>query len=331
MLDPLHAHTLIVADELVEGRVTPFLGAGVNRFARPPEDAQSPQGAELPDGQELASYLATRFHFSFPEGETPELLRIAQWVTVMLGSLPLYRELHEIFTGDYGPNALHAFFATFPARLARRAATRPAGNGGREPAGVSYPLIVTTNYDDALEQAFAVAKEPYDLIWYVADGEDRGRFRHRTPDGAESAVVDPTMHGPDLLESRTVILKIHGAVDRANDQNDSYVITEDDYIDYLARSDISKLIPANLRARLLVSHILFLGYSMRDWNLRAFLHRIWAERKRNAVSWAIQTKPDQLDQEFWSKRDVQILDVLLEDYVARLDGLLPLNGAGASS
>ena len=326
MLDPLHAHTLIVADELVEGRVTPFLGAGVNRFGRLAGDAQPSGSTELPDGQELASHLATRFHFSLPEGETPELLRIAQWVTVMLGSLPLYRELHEIFSSHYVPNPLHAFFATFPARLARRVASRGAGNGDRAPAAAPYPLIVTTNYDDALEQAFDAVKEPYDLIWYIADGEDRGRFRHRAPDGAESAVVDPTTHGPDLLESRTVILKIHGAVNRTNEQNDSYVITEDDYIDYLARSDISKLVPANLRARLLVSHILFLGYSMRDWNLRAFLHRIWSERKRNAVSWAIQTKPDQLDQEFWSKRDVQILDVLLEDYVARLDDLLPLDG-----
>ena len=36
-----------------------------------------------------------------------------------------------------------------------------------------------------------------------------------------------------------MILKIHGDVDRADEAADSYVITEDHYIDYLARENIS--------------------------------------------------------------------------------------------
>ena len=37
-----------------------------------------------------------------------------------------------------------------------------------------YPpelVIVTTNYDDALERAFRAANEPFDLVTYVAEGE----------------------------------------------------------------------------------------------------------------------------------------------------------------
>jgi hypothetical protein len=86
---------------------------------------------------------------------------------------------------------------------------------------------------------------------------------------------------------RTVILKMHGAVDRTNPEAtwDSYVITEDHYIEYLARTDLANLVPVTLAAKLRRSHFLFLGYSMRDWNLRVILHRIWGEQKLKYKSW----------------------------------------------
>ena len=57
------------------------------------------------------------------------------------------------------------------------------------------------------------------------------------------------------------------------------MITEDHYIDYLTKTDIGELLPAELlgQARR-ESHFLFLGYSMRDWNLRVILHRIWGQQ-----------------------------------------------------
>ena len=43
------------------------------------------------------------------------------------------------------------------------------------------------------------------------------------------------------------------------------------------------------------SHFLFLGYGMRDWNLRVILHRIWGEQRLKYKSWAIQRDPDRLE------------------------------------
>ena len=80
-------------------------------------------------------------------------------------------------------------------------------------------------------------------------------------------------------EERTTILKIHGVVDRQNRACDSYVITEDHYIDYLAHKDIAQQLPVQLLEKMSWSHFLFLGYSLRDWNLRVILHRIWGEQK----------------------------------------------------
>ena len=48
----------------------------------------------------------------------------------------------------------------------------------------------------------------------------------------------------------------------------NFVITEDDYIDYLVTPELSAVVPVALAAKLRRSHFLFLGYEMADWNLR---------------------------------------------------------------
>ena len=130
-------------------------------------------------------------------------------------------------------------------------------------------------------------------------------------------------------------MKIHGAVDRADPEQDSYVITEDHYIEYLARTDLRGLIPSTLAAKLPRCGFLFLGYGLRDWNLRALLRQIWGEQKFDYRSCAIQLKPDPLDQKFWSQRDVEIIDARLEDYIAilepRLAAELGRGGSGEGS
>jgi SIR2-like domain len=121
-----------------------------------------------------------------------------------------------------------------------------------------------------------------------------------------------------------VILTIHGAIDRTGPEAewDSYVITEDHYIDYLTRTEIQNLVPVMLAMQLRRSHFLFLGYSMRDWNLRVILHRIWGGQKLKYKSWAVQRNPDKLDREFWEMRGVDVYDVPLEDYVLALEAAM---------
>jgi hypothetical protein len=108
-------------------------------------------------------------------------------------------------------------------------------------------------------------------------------------------------------------------VDRSEERihGDSFVITEDHYIDYIARADIARLFPVTLAAKLRTSHFLFLGYSLRDWNFRVMLYRLWGEQAgRNFKSWAIQKNPDRIDRVAWEERGVDILDVKVEDFVA---------------
>jgi hypothetical protein len=80
-----------------------------------------------------------------------------------------------------------------------------------------------------------------------------------------------------------------------------------------------------LAAKLRTSHLLFLGYSLRDWNLRVMLYRLWGEQAgRNFKSWAIQSKPSPIDQAAWDDRGVDILPVRVETFVDAIRESMPL-------
>jgi SIR2-like protein len=293
-----------IVRRLLRGKVVPVLGAGVNLCERPPHVPWQ-RGRFLPSGQELADKLAQYLDSMLIDGY--DLARVSQYVAALEGEGSLYDQLHDVFDADYPPTLLHRFLA----RLARR--TREAKDVPE------CMLIVTTNYDDSLERAFANEGEPYDLVTYIAGGSDRGLFRHLVVDGEPTVIRVPNEYYDLRLDQRTVIAKIHGAVDRIHGA-DSFVITEDHYIDYITRADFTGLFPVMLAAKLLTSHFLFLGYSLRDWNVRAMLYRLWGEQEgKNYHSWAIQNNPDPIDRAAWNKRGVDILPVSVEDFVAAVE------------
>ena len=239
------------------------------------------------------------------------------------GSGPLYDALHEVFDADFPTTPLHDFLAEIPVAL------REAGVG-RKP-----PLIVTTNYDDLMESAFTARGEEFDLIVYVAEGPGSGKFSTRQPGGKLGELDDPKTNIELDPDRRPVILKLHGFVDRgavSDDNDDSYVITEDHYIEYLAGMDLDNLIPVKVLERMRNCHFLFLGYSLRDWNLRALLHKLWADRRRDRAWWAIQLNPSIVERNSWRRRGVEILDMTLSEYLvglrARLQESLSKPGRG---
>ncbi|MGH4010115.1 MAG: SIR2 family protein [Pseudonocardiaceae bacterium] len=303
-----HVYDLIVR-RLLRGKVVPVLGAGVNLSERPPQVSWE-LGRYLPSGQELAAELAK--YIGNMTIDNHDLARISQYVAALEGEGSLYDELHDVFDADYPPTYFHRFLA----RLARR--TRESKDA-RE-----CMLIVTTNYDDSLERAFEAEGEPYDLVTYIAEGRDHGLFRHITAEGEPTVIRVPNEYLGLRFDQRTVIAKIHGAVDRIH-RADSYVITEDHYIEYITRAaDTAGLFPVTLGAKLRTSHFLFLGYSLRDWNLRVMLYRLWMEQEGMSFnSWAVQDNPDPIDDAAWDKRGINILPIKVEDFVVAVEQRLP--------
>jgi DNA-binding SARP family transcriptional activator len=256
----------------------------------------------------LAAHLAARF--GYPATDPQDLARIAQYVALTKGSGPLSDELRDMLDVSPPPSAMHRFFASLAPRL-------------RE-LGVRHQLLVTTSYDLSLEQAFLDAGEEFDVVSYVASGRDRGRFCHVQPDGTATVIEVPNTYATELsLDRRTVILKLHGGVELQ-----SFVVTEDDYIDYLASGDVGGAIPVGLAAKLCRSHFLFLGYGLSEWNLRLVLGRMWGADGASWRSWAVQAEAKPLERQFWRARDVDLLEVPLEDYVTALGRYLELTSEG---
>ena len=156
----------------------------------------------------------------------------------MTGAPVLYEELRRIFDRDAEPTALHRMLAAVPRLMRER------------DAPVAGLLIVTTNYDDLVEHAFSVAGEPLDVVVYVAKGELQGKFVHHPPEDGEQVIEQPNRYRELQPRGQTVLLKLHGAIDRQSAHGDSFVITEDHYIDYLAQTDIANLVPATLMAHM---------------------------------------------------------------------------------
>ncbi|MGI9098413.1 MAG: SIR2 family protein [Solirubrobacteraceae bacterium] len=298
-------HYFLVAKRMLEGKVVPFLGAGANLCGRP-EGQSWKKGQYLPNAAELAAQLAESV--GYPDPDDHDLMRISQYVEAKLGTRPLYDYVRDPFDALYPPTALHRFLAYTAGLLRER--------------NVPRQVILTTNYDDALERAFADLGEPYDLIWYEAKGPDRGRFIHER-DGSCAPILLPNEYDELEPDERTVIVKLHGAMVRADRARDSYVITEDDYIRYLTRSDIARQLPVVLRQRLTERHLLFLGYSMRDWNLRVVLERLGGSDVLVNQSWSVQREPatpasTKIELTLWGDRDVDLVFMLLDEYVDKL-------------
>jgi DNA-binding SARP family transcriptional activator len=293
---PRDDHLGDVVRALFAGRLVTVVGAGVN--------AATASGDGLPGPAEVTAHLVRSFDCP-PEYER-DLAHVAEYVTLTHGIGPLYDELHALYSRDFTPR-------TVDRTLARIAGLLRTDGG-------PHQLVVTTNFDAALERAFEEAGEECDVVTYVALGRNRGKFLHLGANGAATVVEVPNAYADLSLESRTVILKIHGGIDtRPERQWESFVVSEDDHIDHLAQAEISVVVPVAVAARLRRSHFLFLGYPLQAWSLRVFLHRVWGRERVGYRSWAVGHALTTLEQELWRERGIESFDLRLEEYLDALE------------
>ena len=280
----------LIADRLRKGRVIPFLGAGASRGCLPLE----PGAAAVPSGHDLALQLARKVQF--PDDAPINLATVAQYFEVMSGRGGLNEELHDAFAHRFTPAPLHEYLAALPQPL----------------------LVVTTNYDTLIEDAFAAKKLRFGKVVHTTDPGLAEQVLWWKPGAAEPEYVRPNTLDVDL-GTTSVVYKIHGAADLLQAQRDQYVITENDYVDFVTRLTRGSAVPSVLAEAFATRHFLFLGYGLRDWNLRVVLNRV-APQDRQAKSWAIEENPSPMERRFWQDRGVEVFKLTLAEFVDRLTG-----------
>jgi SIR2-like domain/TIR domain len=293
------------------GSLVVFLGAGVNA-----EDRGEPWRAgsgTLPDDEDLAKYLASR---AGRNDASPHLAEIAQYAWARYCERDLFDWVTAALKVDSSPGRAYKYLAELPKLLGNR-----------------YQLIVTPNYDAALVQAFRDAGEEFDVAVYLAPGSQQdgrlvpeGKFVHVPWEGNAHSIDKPNDYSDfpivagDCRLRRTVIVWINGAVDGLLDLQceDNYVITEDHYINYMNGS-AEEVVPSQILMKLRKSSYLFLGYTIADWRLRVFLKRIWkGPGLGRAQYWAVERKPDALEEDLWRQINVRLYRSTLTDYLQGL-------------
>lgn len=346
-----------IAELMLEGKIVPFLGAGASSF-HVPDVTDRPELHGPPTGRKLLDIIAKEAQLDIrcsPDCAQPtrNLAQVASYYARVKHSRRQLDSKIARLTGNpaFRPNALHHL-------LARVALSRPM-------------LLITTNYDTLLESAFDQAGARYEVVATAADllayggaeqdsagpdempaepsysGAEAGMVYHRLGESNEFKRVAPR----DILaelKDRSLIYKVHGSVAAAGDWSGGYLIAEEDYVRFLGRMEQAHICPHGIRARLrktdktgkqksLHHSLLFLGYSLGDWNLRVLLDGLnVGQGGPDERHYAILKREDPVVIRLLEKRKIEVENADLNDMVDELEdtldglGLPPVSSPAAA-
>jgi hypothetical protein len=199
--------------------------------------------APLPSGSQLADALAKEFGLlGNTEGNLP---RTAQYISLLpKGGFDRMRRFVRAECSRGRPDF------KIKSQLHRALAELP------------LPIYITTNYDDFMTQALIEAKRPpvVQLCQWYSEGFT-----------SDSAEPDAESEEEASAGNKPLVFHLHGAFTELK----SMVLTDDDYLDFLATTSVKKwLVPTNVEGAFADTTLLFLGYSLEDITFKVLLRRI---------------------------------------------------------
>ena len=274
-----------IARRLKAGTIVPFFGAGAS------------MACGMPSARELAERIAKVG--KYPEQSASDLAHVASYcVQTGADDVVLKDAIREALGSRHAsPGRLHRLIASSACQETR--------------------LLVTTNYDTLVEDSLA-HRSP----WVVVDRGEPGQVWCRSSGtGSWDAVESKELRRVIGDSRRPVVLKLHGHFEREDRDHDSFLITEEAYVDFLGRSDGLQIPPA-LALSISQRSMLFLGYGLRDWNVRVLLHKLASRpsaRGGRVQSWAVVREPSAADRALWEARNVRMYDIDLNAFAQGLE------------
>lgn len=225
----------LLVGRIKDGKCTPFVGAG----------ACYPT---LPTASKIAGDWAR--DEGFPFDDHADLAKVAQFLSVKYDAI----RPKDMFIEQYGhvepPNFDNPYE---PHRVL---------------ADLPLPIYITTNYDDFLfralshvEYAPGKTKRPQREIckWNQQIGGGRRAAGRRSTPRLDGSVESP------------IVFHLHGHMGLP----ESMVLTEDDYLDFLIKfGKDESLLPRRIEEAFTGTSLLFVGYSLNDWNFRVLFRSV---------------------------------------------------------
>jgi hypothetical protein len=220
----------------------------------------------LPSGHQLALELAQRSGQPDLEGSLPA---VAEAYELQFGHHSLISYLIErIGNPRFSPLLTHQLIAELPINV-----------------------IITTNWDNLLEEALRQARKPFAKV-----------------------VQDVDISYAD--QDKTLLVKLHGSVE----QKDSIVVANDDFYNVFARlPETTNLIRGYFATRTL----LFLGFGLADEDFkRLYLEVIRNLGRHKRRAYAVQLNPDLSTTKYWQEKNVEVIGVDAADFLTALKSSL---------
>ncbi len=166
-------------------------------------------------------------------------------------------------------------------------------------------VVLTTNFDNLMERAF------------IKNDKDAAKAIYNRFGNQEQIKIAPSVHAP-------LVYKLHGSLDDI----DSMIMTEDNYIDFLiSMIEGNPKIPDKIKTIFDTCSILFIGYGLKDWNIRVLLRYF---RKTDRRSFAVQKDGAVANDKeaakewenmvlYWEKKEVSVYNCDALEFLRELD------------
>ena len=244
--------------KLENNAVTPVLGPGLTSQI-------------IGSRQEIARSWVEQWQLPISSHDQGDLAKVAQflrirgnnagdvWVRLQAHLLKEMRERRTAHGGDPAwdlPDEKMAGPSPVPAILevGKRLRRADVGDPYRVMADMQLPIYITTGWTDLLQDALRDReREPVTLMF---------PWNYHIP--AARPRVEPSIKNP-------LVYHLYGRLDRP----ETLVLTENDYFDWMtAWVAARKSIPPSVQRALTASSLLFLGYSLDDWDFRVIFQGI---------------------------------------------------------
>jgi len=264
------------------------------------------------DQTEMAQTFANEFAYPMSVNDHSDVARVAQFIehNVLDGKATLLKAVQK----HWGVEAVRRFPEVFetlgPDDDPMDAVVKKMLEDEDNPFTIlasldTASLYVNASADTLMERALKLYKQP--RVPKPVATQWRDERREDAPNGE---VVQKEIKGDPR---QPVLYYVFGTCKA--EQSDTWVLTEDDYFDYLIKMHKHSLMPTDIGSRLNFHSLMFLGFHLDDWKSRVLLRMIRAQGGSAALERlkhvGVQVSPDEM-----SLSDANRTKKFLEKYFA---------------